>query len=504
MYFGMAKGKQINSGGYMPPQSKEAEIAVLGLCLTGDSSAVSVAVNFLPVPECFYYPDNVLIYSAIKALESAKKGVDLLTVQNYLKDTGKLEEVGGIYHLTKLLMGVVTSAYHEDHCKIIYEKYVLRELIRVSHEAIAQAMSGEADPFQLTDQTGTAVNNILGKVSFDDPKHISDVVSDTLMEIEVQKQSGSSLLGISTGFSELDEATLGWAKTDMIVIAARPSQGKTALALNLAENAALAGHPVLFVSLETPSNMLVKRMLSSKSKLKFRSILTANLDDTQNKYLAGQFNHYADMKMHIEDKTFALEVLKRKIRKWNKKNPHGVVFIDYLQLIKVPSSGNREQAVATISRELKELAMELEIPIIALAQLNRQANTTADKKPDLIHIRESGQIEQDANIILGIWWETCDDGQLKLWLCVLKNKNGTLQNIQMKFAGDIQSWASWDGVDFEKPGFVQNIAQSKPAAKIIDDWGVPPPPDNPAAGINYKHYQEKTEYNDKNGFNEPI
>lgn len=473
---------------HTPPQQKEAESAVLGLCLMGDREAIDIALAILITPECFYNDANKIIFSAIKHLSGINSPIDLTTVTSHLRSSNKLEEIGGVHYVTALCMGTTTAAYQEQYCMAIYEAYMQRELIRVCNDAISKVYAGEHDPFELIDQTGTSLNSILDKISIDEPEDVGSIYTEALMDIEEQRINGNALLGISSGYSELDRITLGWAKTDVIILAARPSQGKTALALNLAENAAKKGTPVLFFSLETPKKMLLKRMASSKTGVKFNSILTGNINESDRMALDAHISYFNSLPIKVDDKTRRLDDIKRKVRRWVKKNPDGLVIGDYLQLVSTSNKGNREQEVATISRDLKELAMELDVPIIFLAQLSRSVESTADKKPELFHLRESGAIEQDANIIMMIWWEKAADGSLNLWICVRKNKNGMCGDAKMKFAGDIQRWSEFDNVDYEKPGFVQSHI-NPPAQQQDLGW------DNPHAGItpNYQqHFQQNT------------
>jgi replicative DNA helicase len=361
----------------LPPQAKELEEVVLGAIML-EKSAFDTVVEILK-PECFYLENHQRIYKAMQDLQQKNQPIDLLTVVEELKFKKELDLVGGPYFVTRLTNAVVSSANIEAHSRIILQKFIQRELIRISGEIISDSYEDSTDVFDLLDDAESKLfeitNNHLRK-NFDP---IDAVLVKTIQRIEDLRQRNEDISGIPTGFPALDRVTNGWQNTDLIILAARPSVGKTAFALNLARNACLhpaKPTPVAFFSLEMSAGQLVQRILSAESEILLEKIARGKLEDheMQQLYTKG-IQRLAKAPMFIDD-TAALNIfeLRAKCRRLKNKHNIGLVIIDYLQLMS--GSGdrntNREQEISRISRDLKSMAKELQIPIIALSQLSRK------------------------------------------------------------------------------------------------------------------------------------
>ncbi|MDP4215435.1 MAG: replicative DNA helicase, partial [Bacteroidota bacterium] len=388
--------------GKVPPQAKELEDAVLGAIML-EKSAFDTVVEILK-PECFYMESHQRIFRAMQGLAQKSQPIDILTVVEELKTREELEMVGGPYYVTRLTNAVVSSANIETHSRIILQKFIQRELIRVSGEIIGDAYEDSTDVFDLLDDAESKLfeitNNHLRK-NFDT---IDTVLVKTIQRIEDLRHKQEDITGVPSGFASLDRITYGWQSTDLIILAARPSVGKTAFALNLARNAALHPSkptPVAFFSLEMSSAQLVQRILSAESEILMEKIARGKLEEHEMKQLYKKgIDRLAKAPIFIDD-TPALNIfeLRAKCRRLKNKHNVGCIIIDYLQLMSGAGenrNGNREQEISRISRDLKGLAKELQVPIIALSQLSRavESRKEGEKIPQLSDLRESGAIEQ--------------------------------------------------------------------------------------------------------------
>src|SRR6186713_240408 len=384
--------------GKVPPQAKELEEAVLGAIML-EKSAFDTVVEILK-PECFYLEGNQRIYKAMQSLAQKSQPIDILTVVEELKMREELEVVGGPYYVTRLTNSVVSSANIETHARIILQKFIQRELIRISGEIIGDAYEDSTDVFDLLDDAESKLfeitNNHLRK-NFDS---IDSVLVKTIQRIEDMRNRDEDISGVPSGFSSLDRITYGWQNTDLIILAARPSVGKTAFALNLARNAALHASkptPIAFFSLEMSAGQLVQRILAAESEIWLEKIARGKLEEHEMKQLyAKGIQKLATAPIYIDD-TAALNIfeLRAKCRRLKNKHNVGMVIIDYLQLMSGTGenrNGNREQEISNISRNLKGLAKELNVPIIALSQLSREVEKRKEgaKIPQLSDLRESG------------------------------------------------------------------------------------------------------------------
>jgi replicative DNA helicase len=443
----------------LQPQAKDAEIAILGAILI-ESNAIDKVTDLL-TPDSFYVSAHQKIFTSILNLQKKHQPIDLVTVTEELKQAGHLDEIGGPYELVKLTNAIVSSANIVNHARLVHEKYTLRKLISISSEITAKALDPESDCFELIDlaekQIMTLSNNNTA-----DTLHISSVLINTLNKIDKWKAVGTSITGIKSGFSDLDNATRGWQPGDLIIVAARPSVGKTAFALNLVRNAALSGAGVGVWSLEMKAPYLALRMLAAQSDIILNKLQTGSLTDVEYKKLAESANSLSRYNIFFDDANAVnLRSLKAKARRLKKKHDIGLIVIDYLQLMHGESKNNREQEIATISRELKNLAQELEIPIVALSQLSREGvkNSSWDVPPPISSLRESGAIEQDADLILMLWG--ANDAELsndksyegKRRIRIMKQRNGTLMTCEMDFRNEIQLFKSIADIQRDEMGF---------------------------------------------------
>lgn len=432
----------------LQPQAKDAEIAILGALML-ESGAIDKVADILTT-DSFYVTAHQKIYAAITDLQKKHKPIDLITVTEQLKANNDLELIGGPYELVRLTNAIVSTANIINHAKIVHEKYILRKLISVSSEITQKAFEQDTDPFEVVDMAEKFIMN-LSDSKQSDVLHISSVMVNTLTKIDKWKASGSSITGIRSGFSDLDKATRGWQPGDLIIIAARPSVGKTAFALNLVRNAALNGAGVGIWSLEMKAPYLALRMLAAESDIILNKLQTGRLEDSDYVKLNKAAESLSKHRIFFDDANAVnLRSLKAKARRLKKKHDIGLIVIDYLQLMQGESKNNREQEIATISRELKNLAQELEIPIVALSQLSRDGvkGSSWDVPPPISALRESGAIEQDADLILMLWGANDSEkaGDIsyenKRRVRIMKQRNGMLMTCDLDFKNEIQLFKS--------------------------------------------------------------
>ncbi|MFM7216676.1 MAG: replicative DNA helicase, partial [Bacteroidota bacterium] len=369
--------------GKLPPQAVDLEEAVLGALML-EKDALTSVIDILH-PESFYKDAHQLIYKAIRRLFEQSQPIDLLTVTNELRKTAELELVGGPFYITQLTNRVASAANIEFHARIILQKHIQRELIRISSETIRDAYEETSDVFQLLDRAEKNLFDIAqGNIrrNFQDMR---DMVSTVTKQIEQARLAGSGVTGVESGFTALDRLTSGWQKSDLVVLAARPGMGKTAFVLSLARNASINfNKPIALFSLEMSADQLVKRMVSSETGIPSEKLRKGSLDETEWQKLVTQTGKLSQAPLYIDD-TPALSVFEFRSRCRRLKAMHDIqmVIVDYLQLMRADldsKSGNREQEISTISRSLKAVAKELNIPIIALSQLSRQVETRGGSK----------------------------------------------------------------------------------------------------------------------------
>jgi replicative DNA helicase len=453
--------------GKMPPQAKELETAVLGAIMQ-EKNAIDKVSEIL-TPECFYQDSHQRVYLAIQALRHKNQPIDILTVVEELKSRNDLDVVGGPYFVTKLTNDVVSAANIEFHARIIFEKFLQREMIRIGSEIMSAGYKEGSDVFELLDDAESKVSSIATRNLKGDVSDIASAMVKTMQRIELLRERGTSLTGISSGFEQLDRITRGFQPGDLIVLAARPSVGKTAIALNILRN---AGVPALMCSLEMDQISLSLRMLSSQSELNLHRLQTGRLsDDHMDQLYKKEIQRLSELKIFFDD-NFGLTLLslKAKARRLKKKYDLGLLIVDYLQLMTGDKSdNNREREIANISRGLKSLAKELGIPIIALSQLSRDLEKRQGKKriPQLSDLRESGAIEQDADVVMFLYAADEDEIQqdtnliTKRYLKIAKQRNGMLGVIKFDFRNEIQKFS-------EEPEEVA-VTKWQPAEMAVDD-----------------------------------
>lgn len=442
--------------GKLPPQAVELEEAVLGAVLI-DKDAVNTVIDILQ-PESFYKDSHKSIYGAVKSLFGKSEPIDLLTVTEELRKTGELDAVGGPFFISQLTNRVASAANVEFHSRIISQKYIQRELIRISTETIKDAYDETMDVFDLLDKAESNLFAIAeGNIS-KNYEGMKDLLRQAVQQVEELSKKPDGVSGVPTGFTNLDRVTSGFHPADMIVLAARPGMGKTAFVLSLARNTAVDfNQGVAVFSLEMSSVQLVNRLIASETGLPQDKLKKGNLEQHEWTQLQSRISKLSEAPIYIDD-TPALSVfdLRAKCRRLKAQHDIQMVIIDYLQLMTAggDNKGNREQEISTISRSIKTIAKELSIPIIALSQLSRAVETRGgDKKPMLSDLRESGAIEQDADMVMFIYRpeyygitedEEGNPTQGTGEIIIAKHRNGGLDNIKLKFIGAL---AKFDNLD---------------------------------------------------------
>ena len=449
--------------GKIPPQALDLEEVVLGAMMI-DKKGVDEVIDILS-PEAFYKDAHKHIFEAIFKLFENSEPVDLLTVSSQLKKDAKLELVGGDFYLISLTQRVSSSAHIEFHARIILQKFIQRSLIKISNEIIEDAYDETKDVFDLLDQAEAKLYEVTqGNIKKSTETAQSLVIQAKKKIEDISNKEGLS--GIPSGFDKLDKLTSGWQESDLIIVAARPGMGKTALTLSMARNIAVEHNiPVAFFSLEMASVQLITRLISSETGLSSEKLRTGKLEKHEWEQLNVKVKALEKAPLFIDD-TPSLSIfdLRAKARRLASQYGIKMIIIDYLQLMTAGGSqkgGNREQEISTISRNLKALAKELSLPVIALSQLSRAVETRGgSKRPLLSDLRESGAIEQDADIVSFIYrpeyykideWDDEErsptEGQAEF--IVAKHRNGGLENIRLKFVGHLGKFDNLD--DFDTP-----------------------------------------------------
>jgi replicative DNA helicase len=449
--------------GKLPPQAVDLEDAVLGALML-EKDAVNDVIDILK-PNSFYKETHQKIFEAILILFQDSEPIDILTVTEKLKKSGDLDFVGGPYYISQLTSRVASSANAEYHARIIAQKYVQRELIRISSETIKMAYDETTDIFDLLDKAESGLYSVTEgnlKKSWD-PMH--SLLGQAIARIEEMKGKDEGISGVPTGFAALDKVTAGFQPADMVILAARPGMGKTAFVLSMARNTAVEhNRPVAVFSLEMSSLQLTNRLISSETELDSEKLKKGNLQDHEWQQLHSKIPRLSAAPIYIDD-TPALSVFefRAKARRLKQKHNIEMIIIDYLQLMTVGGSngaGNREQEISTISRSIKSIAKELNIPIIALSQLSRAVETRGgSKKPMLSDLRESGAIEQDADMVMFIYrpsyydLDQDEDGNVipedYAEVNIAKHRNGSLQTVPLKFIGKFTKFMDRQSDEFD-------------------------------------------------------
>lgn len=431
----------------VPPQNIEAEQAVLGAMLI-DKEAIAKATEVL-LADDFYREAHRVIFSAMLELYNKNEAVDMVTVTEILKRDNKLEDIGGIAYITSLANVVLTAANVNYHAEIVAEKSVLRQLVRVSTEIAAMGYEANEDVGTLLDTAESRILEISNRKKKNDFTAINDILMDSVQSIESLLQNKGGLTGLPAGFADLDKLTSGLHPSDFIILAARPSMGKTALALNIVQNVALRAHKVIggeprsvaFFSLEMSKEQLVNRMLCAEAGIDSQRLRVGEMHDEDWTHLWDACDTMSRAKIYIDD-TAGITAMDMRSRARRLKAEHGLdlIVVDYLQLMqgsgKRNNSGDRQQEVSEISRSLKALARELDVPVLALSQLSRSVESRQVKRPMLSDLRESGSLEQDADIVAFLYREDYYNPETEnkhTELIIAKHRNGPVDTVNLFF-----------------------------------------------------------------------
>lgn len=480
---------QNNQLGKIPPQAVDLEEAVLGALML-EREALNEVIDILK-PESFYKDAHQKIFAAIQGIFQRSEPVDILTVTAELRSLGELEVVGGAYYISYLTNRVASSANIQYHARIISQKHILRELIRISSQTITEAYEESTDVFELLDKSEQELFTVAQGNIRKEYDEMSDVIKIAIENIEAAKKNTDGVSGVPTGFHALDRVTSGWQKSDMVVIAARPGMGKTAFVLSMARNMAVDFNiPIAVFSLEMASVQLVNRLISGETGIRGEKLRKGNLEDHEFTQLHTRIKKLAKAPIYIDDTpSLSIFELRAKARRLKSKHNIACIIIDYIQLMTGGSdnkNGNREQEISMISRSIKTIAKELDIPILALSQLSRAVETRGgDKRPMLSDLRESGAIEQDADIVSFIYrpeyYEITEDedgnslegiGQI----IIAKHRNGALDTVSLKFEkefakfGNLETdFGSMDGTGFDRQDPIQTITMQSRMNEDNDD-----------------------------------
>lgn len=451
--------------GKLPPQATDLEEAVLGALML-EKDALSSVIDILK-PEVFYKDNHQKIFHAIRTLFEKTSPVDILTVTSQLRNQGELEMIGGAYYITELTNRVASAANIEFHSRIIIQKFIQRELIRISTEVINSAYEDTTDVLDLLDKAEKNLFDIAQNNLRRDSRKMDDLLHETLKEIEALKDKKDGLTGVASGFTDLDRMTSGWQKSDLVIIAARPAMGKTAFVLTCARNAAVDFHkPVVVFSLEMSSVQLVNRLISGETEIEQEKIRKGTLEEWEWQQIHSKIGRLEQAPLIIDD-TPALNIFEFRAKCRRLKSQHDIqlIIIDYLQLMQGKSAdgkggGNREQEIGSISRALKSVAKELNVPVIALSQLSRavESRPGGSKRPMLSDLRESGSIEQDADMVLFLYRpeyygldvdEDNNPTQGVGEVIIAKHRNGETGRVRLKFVGKYVKFTDLDGGGFD-------------------------------------------------------
>lgn len=449
--------------GKKPPQALEIEEAVLGALML-EPSAVTDVLDIIS-PECFYKESNRKIFSAISSLASKHAPVDLFTVSEELKSTGDLEIVGGVSFLSQLSMKIGAAAHIDYHAKLLLQKFIQRELITISYGVQKEAFDDAVSVDELLDTTQQKIFTLSDRNMRKDSQIIQYVINEAINDLESNQLREDGLSGLPSCYTSIDKVTLGWQPADLVIVAARPSMGKTAFVLTMARNMAVRNIPVAFFSLEMSSVQLVKRLMISETGLDARKIKGgAKLEDYEWEQLHSRLKDLVKAPLYIDDTpSLSINELRSKARKLVSIHGVKIIIIDYLQLMTGPPElrGMREQEVSAISRSLKAISKELNIPVIALSQLSRAVETRGgSKRPQLSDLRESGAIEQDADLVLFIhrqdYYGTGEENAVVTGMTdiiIAKHRNGAVCDVKLRFRNSEVRFEDTNDADLSSSGF---------------------------------------------------
>ena len=444
----------------IPPHNDEAERSVLGAILLEPEALITASEIILPAD--FYKIGHQKIFDAMLALSDRGEPVDVVTVTEQLSATQELENVGGMTYLSELATAVPTSAHVEQYAKIIEEKSTLRRLIRTAADIIEEGYTREDEVEEVVAQAEARMMEVSNRKNSGDFRSIDDVLVETFANIEVLHQHQGEVTGIPTGFDDLDKITAGFQRNDLIIVAARPSVGKTAFALNIAQNVGTkTDENVAIFSLEMGADQLVMRMLCAEGNINAQSLRTGDLTDDDWDKLVMATGTLSSAGIYIDDSPgLRVNEIRSKCRRLKQEHGLGMIIIDYLQLISGSgrSGENRQQEVSEISRSLKGLARELEVPVIALSQLSRGVEQRQDKRPMMSDLRESGSIEQDADIVSFLYRDDYYDKESEssnmIEIIIAKQRNGPTGTVTLAFVKEFNKFLNvdWSQQPMPAPG----------------------------------------------------
>ena len=462
------KKNTVIDGGKLQPQAPDLEEAVLGAMML-EKNAVSEAIEILK-PESFYKEAHQRIFSAILRLFDKSEPVDILSVTNELRSAGELDLCGGVYYISQLTNKVASAANIQFHARVIAQKYILRSVIQVGTSLVKEAFDDTTDCFDLLNHAEEELYRVSEGNIRKDFSHVSQITQQAQKEREIAGQREDGLSGVPTGFTNLDRLTGGWQSQDLIIIAARPGMGKTAFVISMARNIAMQfDKPIAVFSLEMSSIQLVNRLLSGETMIASDDLRRGKHTQEEKSRIDYHTQQINKAPMYIDD-TAALSIFELRAKSRRLKAQKGVelIIIDYLQLMTVSAQfkGNREGEISTISRSIKALAKELEIPIIALSQLNRSVESRGgDKRPMLSDLRESGAIEQDADIVAFIYRPeyygitAYENGESALGvgeIIVSKHRNGALDNVKLGYEAQFAKFTNIEPFGWQPPPLKPN------------------------------------------------
>ncbi|MCZ8517418.1 replicative DNA helicase [Paenibacillus filicis] len=433
----------------IPPQNLEAELAVLGAVLL-DGDALITAMERINSDD-FYRPAHQLIYEAMIEIAEANEPVDLITLTARLQDKQQLEEVGGISFLSELVNAVPTAANVDYYAQIVEEKSLLRRLIRTATQIVSNGYSGEEEVSGLLSDAEQRIMEISQRRSGNGFIAIRDVLMEVFDKVEMLYNQKGSTSGIRSGFHDLDKMTSGFQRSDLIIVAARPSVGKTAFALNIAQNVGVREkETVAIFSLEMGAAQLVQRMICAEANVDAGRMRTGFLEPDDWEKLTMAIGSLSEANIYIDDSpSVTVADIRAKCRRLKKERGLGMILIDYLQLIHGRGKGdNRQQEVSEISRTLKQIARELNVPVIALSQLSRGVEQRQDKRPMMSDLRESGSIEQDADIVAFLYRDDYYDKESEkkniIEIIIAKQRNGPVGTVELAFLKSFNKFVSLD------------------------------------------------------------
>ncbi|MFY7910889.1 MAG: replicative DNA helicase [Emticicia sp.] len=489
-----------NESGKLPPQALELEEAVLGALMI-EKDALTSVVDILQ-PSSFYKEAHQRIYNAILQLFGKSEPIDMLTVTTQLRSNGELEFVGGASYLVKLTNKVNSAANIEYHARIITQSAIKRDMIKIAGDILKDAYEDTTDVFTLLDKIEQNFFEISERNIRKNYADASTIMRATIEELEKKKNNKDGLTGVASGFTALDRITSGWQNTELTIIAARPAMGKTAFVVSAMRNAAVEwGVPVALFSLEMSATQLMLRLISAEAEIDSNKLRKGKLENHEWVQLHQKIKNLSSAPIYIDD-TPALSILemRAKCRRLKAQFDIGLVIIDYLQLMTAESGGggkgNREQEIAAISRAMKNLAKEINVPVIALSQLSRAVETRGgDKRPQLSDLRESGSIEQDADMVMFLYrpeyYKITQDEQGNSTegvgeVIIAKNRSGDVDTVKLKFIGKYTKFTDLDGFYTPLPGQDNfgdfNMPKPINTAGALDNFERSAPPSTNAGG----------------------